>query len=494
MLASLTQIASSISPSIKASHVLIVLPQQAAATSNVTDTLRAKPDFLGRGVLEALLSRRKMEFDKIGETPVSANLESSALCVWVAIDLSKSPFEQQTVIRKAVQPLLEESPAEINIAVYGNEQEKAALAQLALYVAWVNGAPLPSRKTGKKETVKQPLEKITLHGYSGADDFELPRAKAEGNLLVRELTVLPANELTPALYRDRLKQLAEAEHWKYEEFDLKKLREMGAGAFVAVAQGSDQEDAAIVHLQRRVENPRRTVALVGKGICFDTGGHNLKPARYMQGMHEDMNGSAVAVGLLLAATRADFPVNVDCWLAIAQNHISPRAYKQNDVITALDGTTIEIVHTDAEGRLVLADTLTLAAKQEPDMMFDFATLTGSMHVALGSRYSGIFSNRKELSQKALAAGQSSGERIWAFPMDADYETDLESKIADVKQCTLDGEADHILAARFLGRFVGEVPWLHMDLSGSNNKGGLGAVGTDITGFGVAWGMEMLQRL
>ena len=494
MLASLTQIASSISPSIKASHVLIVLPQQAAATSNVTDTLRAKPDFLGRGVLEALLSRRKMEFDKIGETPVSANLESSALCVWVAIDLSKSPFEQQTVIRKAVQPLLEESPAEINIAVYGNEQEKAALAQLALYVAWVNGAPLPSRKTGKKETVKQPLEKITLHGYSGAEDFELPRAKAEGNLLVRELTVLPANDLTPALYRRRLKQLAEAEHWKYEEFDLKKLREMGAGAFVAVAQGSDQEDAAIVHLQRRVENPRRTVALVGKGICFDTGGHNLKPARYMQGMHEDMNGSAVAVGLLLAATRADFPVNVDCWLAIAQNHISPRAYKQNDVITALDGTTIEIVHTDAEGRLVLADTLTLAAKQEPDMMFDFATLTGSMHVALGSRYSGIFSNRKELSQKALAAGQSSGERIWAFPMDADYETDLESKIADVKQCTLDGEADHILAARFLGRFVGEVPWLHMDLSGSNNKGGLGAVGTDITGFGVAWGMEMLQRL
>ena len=207
-----------------------------------------------------------------------------------------------------------------------------------------------------------------------------------------------------------------------------------------------------------------------------------------------MNGSAVAVGLLLAATRASLPVNVDCWLAIAQNHISPRAYKQNDVITALNGTTIEIVHTDAEGRLVLADTLTLAGKQEPDMMFDFATLTGSMHVALGSRYSGIFSNREELSRKALAAGQSSGERIWAFPMDADYEAELESKIADVKQCTLDGEADHILAARFLSRFAGDTPWLHMDLSGSNNKGGLGAVRTDVTGFGVAWGIEMLRSL
>jgi leucyl aminopeptidase len=128
------------------------------------------------------------------------------------------------------------------------------------------------------------------------------------------------------------------------------------------------------------------------------------------------------------------------------------------------------------------------------MMFDFATLTGSMHVALGSRYSGIFSNREELSRKAVAAGQSSGERIWAFPMDADYEAELESKIADVKQCTLDGEADHILAARFLSRFAGDTPWLHMDLSGSNNKGGLGAVSTDVTGFGVAWGVEVLRSL
>lgn len=214
----------------------------------------------------------------------------------------------------------------------------------------------------------------------------------------------------------------------------------------------------------------------------------------MHGMHEDMNGSAVALGILLAATRANLPINIDCWLAIAQNHISPRAYKQNDVVTALNGTTIEIMHTDAEGRMVLADTLTLAAREKPDVMMDFATLTGSMHVALGSRYSGIFSNSNDLTLKALAAGKSSGERIWAFPMDADYETELESKIADIKQCTLDGEADHILATRFLSRFTGDVPWLHMDLSASSNKGGLGAVGTDVTGFGVSWGTDMLNLI
>lgn len=494
MFATLTQNASPLSESSKAMHILVVLPK----LDKSSDKRQNKFDFSGKGVLETLLSRRKMQLGEIGDTPAAANFASGALCVWVMVDSSKSIFEQQTAVRKAVQVLLEENPAEIHLAVYGDTDEKRAFAQLAVYAAWINGSVLPMRKTGKKKSGKKPLARLVLHGYkeadTEADNFAVLHAKAEGNLLTRELTVLPPNELTPGLYRARVKKLATREGWKYQEFDVKTLRKMGAGAFVAVAQGSDPEDAAIVHLQRLVKHATKTVALVGKGICFDTGGHNLKPARHMHGMHEDMNGSAVALGLLLAATRANLPVNIDCWLAIAQNHISPRAYKQNDVITALNGTTIEIIHTDAEGRMVLADTLTLAAKQKPDVMIDFATLTGSMHVALGSHYSGILSNRDELVQKALTAGKSSGERIWAFPMDADYDTELESKIADIKQCTLEGEADHILAARFLNRFVGDIPWLHMDLSASNHKGGLGVVGSDVTGFGVAWGMEMLEGI
>ena len=490
MLATLTQNASPLSHSTKATHILVMLPN----LNKSSDKFPAKSDFPGRDVLETLLSRRKMKPDEIGEAPASANLKSGALCAWVMVDLGKSRYEQQTCVRKAVQLLLEESPTEIYLAVYGDADQKRAFTELAVYAAWVNGAVLPSRKTGKKKPGRHPLARIMLYGHVETGNFALLRAKAEGNLLARELTVLPPNELTPGFYRKRVKKLATSEDWKHQEFDLKALRKIGAGAFVAVAQGSDPEDAAIVHLQRRVKGAKKTVALVGKGICFDTGGHNLKPARYMHGMHEDMNGSAVALGILLAATRADLPVNIDCWLAIAQNHISPRAYKQNDVVTALNGTTIEIIHTDAEGRMVLADTLTLAAKQKPDVIMDFATLTGSMHVALGSRYSGIFSNRDNLTQQALAAGKSSGERVWAFPMDVDYEADLESKIADVKQCTLDGEADHILATRFLSRFAGDMPWLHMDLSASSSKGGLGAVGSDVTGFGVAWGMDMLNLI
>ncbi len=214
----------------------------------------------------------------------------------------------------------------------------------------------------------------------------------------------------------------------------------------------------------------------------------------MQGMHEDMNGSAVALGILLAATRAEIPVKIDCWLAIAQNHISPQAYKQNDIISALSGLSIEIVHTDAEGRMVLADTLTLATKLKPDLIIDFATLTGSMKTALGSRYSGIFSNRDDLTQKAISAGKKSGERVCAFPMDIDYEESLESNIADIKQCELGGDFDHILAACFLRKFVNDTPWLHMDLSASSHKNGLGAVDSEITGFGVSWAIEFLSHI
>jgi len=276
---------------------------------------------------------------------------------------------------------------------------------------------------------------------------------------------------------------------------MSKLKEMGAGAFVAVGQGSNPQDAAIVHLIYEPKQAKKHIAIVGKGICFDTGGHNLKPAKYMLGMHEDMNGSAVALGILLAATKMQLPIKIDCWLAIAQNHISPSAYKQNDVVTALNGMSIEIIHTDAEGRMVLADTLTLASRQKPDYIIDFATLTGSMITALGDRISGVISNCPELACKAISAGNKSGERIVAFPYEEDFDSDLDSDVADIKQCTLEGGGDHIHAARFLGKFIeNDVAWLHTDLSSANRKGGLGAIETDTNGFGVGFGIEMLKIL
>ena len=485
MLASLFQNISPIDQSIKTPHILVVLPK--------LDKLPKKYSIPGEEPLNKLLLRRNMQLTDLDETPVSANLQNGELCSWVMLDTDKPIFEQQTCLRQAIKSLLLENPDEIHIAVYGTLQQKRNFAELAVYTVWINGAVLPVRKN---KPVRKPLAKMFLYGYQDANNFSLQRALAEGNLLARGLTALPANELMPQTYRQQIKKLAENEGWKYQEFDFNKLKEMGAGAFIAVAQGSDTEDAAIVHLQHncRPGSQNKNIAIVGKGICFDTGGYNIKSARYMQGMHEDMNGSAVALGILLAATRAAIPVTIDCWLAIAQNHISPRAYKQNDIISALNGLSIEVVHTDAEGRMVLADTLTLASQQKPDLIIDFATLTGSMKTALGSRYSGVFSNQDDLCQKAIAAGTRSGERVCAFPMDADYEESLESDIADIKQCQLDGDFDHILAACFLKQFIQNTPWLHVDLSASNHKGGLGAVNSEITGFGVNWAIEFLKNI
>ena len=463
-----------------AQHLLVLLPKAKALPKDLPHA----------ALLKAVLERRDMKADELAKSPVAANAANGALVAWGMLDYEKDTFALQVQVRKALQLLLGENPKGICIVVLGDEAQRKRAAELAVYGAWVNGAPLPVHK---KKDERKPLQKIELFGFADKKIFASLKAQAEGNLLCRELTILPPNELTPALYRERIKKLAQQHGWKHEEFDMKKLRKMGAGAFVAVAQGSDPEDAAIVHLSYKHPKAKQTVALVGKGICFDTGGHNLKPSRYMHNMHEDMNGSAVALGILLAATQNKLAVNLDCWLALAQNHISPKAYKQNDIVKALNGTTIEIIHTDAEGRMVLADTLTLAARAKPDLMIDFATLTGSMATALGARYSGVLGNRDELVQRAVNVSKQSGERLCAFPMDEDYEAGLDSKVADIKQCSQAGEADHILAARFLKRFVEhDTPWLHIDLSSSRCEEGLGIVASDVTGFGVVWGLGMLQ--
>ena len=444
----------------------------------------------GLATLKRVLKRRAMKPSELGATPLSGEIEHNAVGAWVTLDVTKTVFDQQTSIRKALVLLLAENPERIAISLHGSTEFRQRAAQLAVFATNINGALLPERK---KENKKKPLREIALFGATLTDDGRRQQAIAGGNTLTRSLTMIPPNELPPGQYRKRISTLAKENGWIHEVYDQKKLRKMGAGAFVAVAQGSAEEDAAIVHLRYRAKNAKQTVALVGKGICFDTGGHNLKPAKYMYGMHEDMNGSAVALGALLAASTLKLPINIDCWLAIAQNHIGPNAYKQNDVVTALNGTTIEIIHTDAEGRMVLADTLTLASRSKPDLIVDYATLTGSMHVALGSRRSGIFANRSEWQSRAIEAGERSGERVTAFPLDADYDVALDSKIADIKQCTDDGNADHILAARFLSKFLDDRPWIHMDLSASSHTGGLGAVASDVTGFGVAWTIELLER-
>ena len=468
-------------------HVLFVLTEKVENNHPFAEILNNK------------LNRSKSEFKDLNKSPIGCELPNGGIASFVILDETLSVFQKHTLLRKAVKSLLEEKPEALTICVFGTDAEREANACAAYYVVTVNAAELPSRKGAKSKhgNKSKPLKTISIYGHMADHDHDYGdvNARVVGNTLCRSLTMLPPNELTPTIYRDRVKKLAKEHDWLWQEFDMPALKKMGAGAFYAVGQGSDPMDAAIVHLTYAPKNAKKHIALVGKGICFDTGGHNLKPAKYMQGMHEDMNGSAVALGVLLAATMQQLPVKIDCWLAIAQNHIGPLAYKQNDVVTGLNGMTIEIVHTDAEGRMVLADTLTLASRQKPDVILDYATLTGSMAVAVTDRMSGVIANRPELACKAIGAGAAAGERIVAFPYEEDMDSDLDSDIADIKQCTLEGGGDHMHATRFMGKFIeNEVAWCHADLSSTNRKGGLGAVQSDVNGFGVGFGLEMVKRL
>jgi leucyl aminopeptidase len=253
---------------------------------------------------------------------------------------------------------------------------------------------------------------------------------------------------------------------------------------------------------------QRPVVLVGKGVTYDTGGINLKSANSMKTMKHDMGGSAAALGTLLALTQTSFPYPVECWLAIVENNIDVNAYRPDDVVTAVTGTSIEIVHTDAEGRMILADVLALASRKvrklafhslndalSPSLMIDFATLTGTCISSLSNRYIGAFTNRRNYVEQIIQAGESCGERVWPFPCDDDFEEDLKSDIADVLQCRQPTEADHIYATSFLKMFVNPaVPWVHLDLGSAYRPGGLGHVGSDYTGSGVRAATAIIKKI
>jgi leucyl aminopeptidase len=405
-----------------------------------------------------------------------------------------STFEYLTTARELAAEIRKQNPATLLLHIAGFAAADAArLLQAMTAAILASVCPMPSFKSEDEKPAA--LNRIDIYGLEEQVELAPVQAEIAGNHLARWLSALPPNELTPTSYRKFVRQLAAKEGWTMKFLGSKALAREQAGAFLAVSQGSPVDDAGVIHLSYKPgKRGGRKLALVGKGICFDTGGVNVKPARYMNGMHEDMQGSAVALGTLLALTRLDFDHPVDCWLALAENHIGSRAYKPNDVVIASNGTSIEVKHTDAEGRMVLADTLALASKGKPWLMIDYATLTGACIYSLSSRYSGVFSNRDALHGPLTNAGRDSGERVWPFPLDKDFDEALKSTIADTLQCTLEGDADHILAARFLNRFVDrKTNWVHIDLAASNHKGGLGHIPTDTTGFGVRYTLNLLLQ-
>jgi len=405
-----------------------------------------------------------------------------------------SPFERLQSAAKLARVALAGEPRSLLLFSQGLASEASDQALLAL-VAAIQAAAFPFASFKSKPKPRGRLGEILLASKLTSADLDRTVATSAGNNLARWLTALPPNVLDAAGYRRLLQEFARKLGLRYQFYGERALARLGAGAFLAVTRANPTRDAGIVHLAYRPRGAKLApLALVGKGICFDTGGTNLKPHKSMLDMHTDMEGSAVAVGSLYALHLLGAPVPVDCWLAITENLIGPTAYKPQDIVHTLNGTTIQVIHTDAEGRMVLADTLSLAATKKPRAIIDYATLTGACVYALTERYSGAFTNRLETRDAIEAAGATSGERVWCFPMDEDFDTDLDSTVADILQCAVDGKGDHILAARFLNRFVPrEIPWLHIDLSAGSRPGGLGHIATDITGFGVRYTLELVAR-
>jgi len=424
--------------------------------------------------------------------------ESATHVIVQTLEPAAATFELLTRGRELAAAARARDPAAVSLQIAGFDPAVTArLVEIVVAALLAAACPMPCFKSEPDKPAA--LKRIDIQGLAARVDLSQLQAETVGNHLARWLSALPGNELTPGQYRKFIARLAKAEGWEMSFLNTRNLARRQAGAFLAVCQGSPVDDAGIVHLRYRPAPKARgkggrKLALVGKGICFDTGGVNVKTAKYMNGMHEDMQGSAVALGTLLALSRLQAGFPVDCWLALAQNHVGSRAYKPNDVVTACNGTTIEVKHTDAEGRMVLADTLALASREKPTVMIDYATLTGACIYSLSSRYSGVFSNRDSLHASLTAAGRDSGERVWPFPQDKDFDEALKSDIADTLQCTLEGEADHILAARFLNRFVDDkINWVHVDLAASSHKGGLGHIPTETTGFGVRYTLNLLLQ-
>jgi len=412
--------------------------------------------------------------------------------VLAAMERKVDAYERLTLSRKLVAEACVEKPGTIGIWVVGfnaAEQQKivANVTAAVLAAAFV----MPQWKTEPKPS---PVRSIRLLGLEEKMDVSRVRAEATGNNLARWLTAMPANMLDAISYVKFARQLASDNNWQFRKYGVAELQKLGAGAFLAVAQGNDNNSAAIVRIKYRPgkKTNKAALALVGKGIIFDTGGTNLKPFNSMLDMHTDMGGSAVALSTLLTISMLQLPVAVDCWLAITENRTGPKAYKSQDILTAANGKTIQSIHTDAEGRLALADTLVLACREKPGLIIDYATLTGACVVGITERYSGVFSNRAKLHPVLKRAGRKSGERVWPFPIGDEFVADLKSDLADLVQCKTEGGGDHIYAASFLGEFVdNKIPWVHVDLSACTHKGGLAHVPTDITGFGVHFTLNLL---
>ncbi len=346
------------------------------------------------------------------------------------------------------------------------------------------------------------LDSITLLCPAKARERAIQKYVDQGLLLAEAVTVTrnlqwqPGNRATPLYLADEAKKLARRHKFSCKVLGVKEMEQLGMGSLLGVAQGSEHPPAFIVMEYYGGKKKQAPIVIVGKGITFDTGGISLKPGAGMDEMKYDMSGGAVAIGTLSAAASLKLKVNLIGLVPAAENMPSGRAIKPGDILTASNGKTIEVLNTDAEGRLVLADALVYAQRYEPSAVIDLATLTGACLVALGHSAAAVVGTDQKLINKLMSAGKVCGERVWQLPLYEEFEKAVKSDVADLKNIASPGVGGGtIVGAAFLKSFVGDFPWAHLDIAGTAwtgeekpyvPKGG--------TGYGVRLLIETLRSL
>jgi len=347
-------------------------------------------------------------------------------------------------------------------------RQAAMAAESVLY----RGDSLKSKQDDKTPTLAR-ISFLLEHGAeseAAGEALTQGRAIAQGMGLARELADLPANICTPTYLADQAKKLAKEVKLKVEVLDRADMEKLGMGALLAVARGSVEPPKFIVLHHNGGKKKDRPVVLVGKGLTFDSGGISLKPGEGMEEMKYDMCGGASVLGTMKTVALLDLPLNVVAVVPASENMPGGRAIKPGDIVTSLSGQTIEILNTDAEGRLILCDALSYVERFEPECVVDIATLTGAVVVALGAVASGLLANDDELAAELLARGQEAGDRAWQLPLWDDYQEMLQSNFADIPNIGAKG-AGSITGACFLSRFTQSYKWAHLDIAGTAWKSG-----------------------
>ena len=349
-------------------------------------------------------------------------------------------------------------------------------------------------KTKRKEEEEKAAKlKVTIAvaGVAAAEKAFAPRAGvADGVAIARDLVNEPANVLYPEEFARRagsLKKLGVV----VEVLGIKEMKKLGMNALLGVGQGSEHESRTVIMRWNGGKRGATPLAFIGKGVCFDTGGISIKPAGNMEDMKGDMAGAACVVGLMHALAARKARVNAVGAIGIVENMVDGRAQRPGDIVTTMSGQTIEIINTDAEGRLVLSDVLHYVNKHfKPKFMIDLATLTGAIIVALGQEYAGLFANDDKLAERLVKVGNEIGERVWRMPLGPEYDKMIDSKFADMKN-TGGRHGGAITAAQLLQRFVDKTPWAHLDIAGT----AMGSPQTEINrSWGSGFGVRLLDRL